>query len=279
MVDPDLLDLAGNPWLQIDNEEYHAGPGVSRSFLWELLNTTPFHAKWHREHRKEPTDAMILGLAVHALVLEPHVFRDTYRVAEVSRRSAKHAAVLECYAEDGLIPLKQDVWDTVHRMADAVMSHPLARELFVGGSAELALFARHPIWNHLEKIKTDYVIPDNTIIDLKTCTCAARNVFRSHAYSMGYHVQSAMYPELMRRRGLQLPATGNFVFVAVESVEPHCVACYFADDEMQRDGLADYERASEIYAQCMASGEWPAYPEVFVPLNSPGWARSQRREK
>jgi hypothetical protein len=274
----DLLDLAGSPWLEISNDDYHAGPGVSRSFLWDLYNTTPFHAMWRKQNRKPPTDAMILGSAVHALVLEPEVFKRTYVQAEVSRRSSKHAAVLEIYEDQGLIPLKADVWETAHRMADAVMSHRLAREMFSGGSAELALYARHPIWNHLEKIKVDYVLPDCTVVDLKTCQSAARNHFRSHATSMGYHVQAAMYPTLMKRRGLPVPGVGNFVFVAVESVEPHCVACYFADDEMQRDGLAAYERASEIYSQCVASGEWPAYPEEFIPLNSPGWARSQRRE-
>lgn len=274
-----VLDQAGSPWRRISNAEYHNGPGASRSFLWDLISSTPYHALWRKQHRQPPTDAMILGSAFHALVLEPELFAQEYVVTVASRRAAAGKEIHQQYADNGITALKQEQWDTVHRMRDAVMSHPIASLLLVGGSPELSLYQMHPVWGFPVKIRPDYLLPDYTIVDLKSCQTAAIRPFRSHAYSMGYHMQAAMYPKLMEYAGLPVPKTGPFVFIACESVEPHCVAVYYADEDLLRDGLESYENACALYHQCITTDTWPAYPEEFLPLNAPSWARFQKREQ
>ena len=274
-----LLSQLDSPWKQISNEEYHSGPGVSRSFLWEMINATPYHALWRKQHRQPPTDAMVLGSAFHALVLEPELFAREYVLTQASRRGAAGKEIIQQYADNGLTALKQEQWDTVHRMRDAVMSHPIARLLLTGGSAELSLYQLHPLWGFPVKIRPDYLLPDFTIVDLKSCQTAALRPFRSHAYSMGYPMQAGMYPRVMEYAGLPVPKTGKFVFIACESVEPHCVAVYYADDELERDGLDQYEKACSLYHECITTNTWPAYPEEFLPLNAPSWAKFQKREQ
>lgn len=269
-----------DPWVVIPNEEYHGGPGVSRSFLWEMINTTPRHAKYRKTHRSEPTEAMLMGTALHTLVLEPEIFEAQFIMANVSRRSATGKEVHQTYAANGVTILKPDQWNAVHRMAENLMAHPIAGDLLrLPGRSEMSLFARHPLWDFDVKVRPDRLLPDGTILDVKTCACAALRPFRSHAYSMGYHMQAAMYPQVMRYHNLPVPDVGNFVFLAVENVEPHCVAVYYADEEMLRDGLEAYEKACELYHQCSTTEEWPGYPEMFLPLNAPGWARSQRKDE
>lgn len=274
-----VLDHAGSPWRRISNEEYHGGPGVSRSFLWEMLNSTPYHALWRKQHRQPPTEAMVLGSAFHCLVLEPDLFSHEYVVTQTSRRSFAGKEIHQQYEDNGITALTQEQWDKVHRMRDAVMLHPIASQLLVGGSAELSLFQPHPLWGMTVKVRPDYLLPDGTIIDLKSCMTAALRPFRSHAYSMGYHMQAGMYPRVMEYAGLPVPKLGKFVFIACESVEPHCVAVYYADEELERDGLQAYEKACSLYHECVTTNTWPAYPETFLPLNAPSWAKYQKREE
>jgi hypothetical protein len=266
-------------WLQIPASEYHSGPGYSRSFLWDVLNRTPAHAIWSRQHPTEPTEAMIFGSAYHTAALEPEVFRREYIVSEASRRTNAGRLIHASYGEAGLNVLKEETYVQILAMEAALRAHPIAGPLLaLPGTSEATLFARHPIWNLLLKIRTDRLLQSGVILDLKTTACAAPRQFRSHAYELGYHMQAAMYPEVMRMAGVPVPEAPRFVFIAQEKDPPYFVAVYYADEEMERDGRADMERACEIVARCEDKQVWPAYPEEFMPIGIPGWKKRQQKE-
>lgn len=66
----------------ISNENYHGGPGVSKSGL-DLIARSPahFHAAMTSANDNESTAAQQLGTAFHALVLEPAEFAKQYTLA------------------------------------------------------------------------------------------------------------------------------------------------------------------------------------------------------
>lgn len=66
----------------ISNETYHSGPGVSKSMLDVLAQSSPLHL-FHLRNRdndneRAPTPAQMIGTAFHALLLEPHEFVKNY---------------------------------------------------------------------------------------------------------------------------------------------------------------------------------------------------------
>lgn len=66
----------------IPNDQYHSGPGISKSGL-DLINRSPMHYQFATSaaNDNEPTPAQAIGTAFHALLLEPHLFAQTYCLA------------------------------------------------------------------------------------------------------------------------------------------------------------------------------------------------------
>lgn len=65
-------------------EDYHSGPGVSKSDLVWILHHTPFHL-WHRKNHPELYEfkwspIMLLGSVAHKLLLEPDQFSEEFIV-------------------------------------------------------------------------------------------------------------------------------------------------------------------------------------------------------
>lgn len=68
----------------ISNENYHGGPGVSKSMLDVLAQSSPLHLYHLRNtanDNREPTKAQAIGTAFHALLLEPKEFQKNYCLA------------------------------------------------------------------------------------------------------------------------------------------------------------------------------------------------------
>lgn len=66
----------------LSNAEYHGGPGVSKSMLDVLAQSSPMHLHFLRttanDNDRQPTPAQQLGTAFHALLLEPEEFVRNY---------------------------------------------------------------------------------------------------------------------------------------------------------------------------------------------------------
>lgn len=63
----------------LSNDDYHGGPGVSKSVL-DLINRSPLHCRHALDNRdqREATAAQFIGTAAHALILEPDLFVANY---------------------------------------------------------------------------------------------------------------------------------------------------------------------------------------------------------
>ena len=247
----------------ISNADYHANPALGSTSLKTLATKTPAHYQ-HSLTYKKTSDAFDLGTAVHSLILEGDESGVevwdfpawTTKIAKESREESRAA---------GKIPMLTKDWQQVLAMRDAVMAHPVVRELFTGHKAEQSVF-----WEEdglALKCRPDAWKPGH-LVDLKTTVNADPREFGKTAYNFGYHQSAAHYIDGVQMvTGERLP----FLFVLVEKTAPYLVSVVQLDDEAVEAGRALNERAKRIYNECTDSGNWPGYPDA-EPISLPMWA-------
>lgn len=280
----------------ISNDEYHDGPGISKSGLDLIHERSPLHY-WERylnperEPRKE-SEALKIGQALHTAILEPDEFSSRYVVVpedaprrpSITQIKAKNPSDDTVYAigwwsdfdakHEGAVILKADEFDMVQKVAANAHKHPVARSIFSVGAAEQTVFWTDQETGVLCKCRPDWLIdpnPNYAILDLKSALNASPDGFQRAAYNYGYHRAAAWYLE-----GVEA-ATGDrpdaFMFLAVEKEAPYAVAFYYADDDMIEAGRRECRAALRTYAECLNSGKWPGYLDRLMPLGLPRWAQ------
>jgi exodeoxyribonuclease VIII len=106
-------------------------------------------------------------------------------------------------------------------------------------------------------------------IDLKTTEDATKEGFERSVAKWGYDVQVAHYEATFTAsEGMALD---RFVFVAVEKSAPYEVAMFELPDVWLEMGRAKAKAARTIFAECIASGEWPGYTTDIQILDPPTW--------
>jgi len=249
---------------------YHADPvpagSLSSSGARRLLATCPARFDHDRRHPPAPSRAFDVGHAAHQMVLGtgPHL-----EVVPGDRWDTKAAkAQVAAVREAGGIPLKQDTYDQVTAMADAIAAHPLAHALLSSGEPEQSLFwvdGRAGIWR---RIRPDWLRSD-VIVDLKTCEEADEEHIRRAVARYGYHAQADYYRDGVQALGLgDLP----FVFVFVEKSPPHLIHVVQLGEDELAAGRRINERAIDLFAECQTSGVWPGYPADITTITLPSYA-------
>ena len=251
----------------MSNEAYHETEALSRSDLWLIHNRTPLHFK-NKRHRQ--TDAMRIGTAVHAGVLEPEKFFPRYgRLPDnhVGTTIAGKAAIAEI-KELGKEPLKADVYDMICSMRDRLWEDEYVKDLLNGAKTEVSAFCEYEGFNL--KCRPD-AVNGSVLIDLKTTESAAPEPFARSIASYGYHVQDAYYSDVYgRASGKDVDA---FIFLAVEKTPPYAFTLYQLDVGSAECGRFIYKKALEKLKECQASGNYPSYPKGINEISLPSWCR------
>lgn len=254
----------------IDNlpaAEYHAHPAVSKSLL-DKIAKSPLHARAYLDgQREEPTAAMQFGTALHACVLEPELFADTYAVFDGDRRTKDGRAAYEALQASGKSIISAADYDAITAMTVAIRHHAVAQPLLESGRAEASVFWRDPIVGIDCKCRPDWWNDDGILVDLKTCDDASPAGFARSVANYRYHLQAAHY---MLGTGCR-----RFLFIALEKKPPYAVAVYELDTDALEIGRALRLRDLERYASCAEFNIWPGYPAEVQTLTLPKWATNQ----
>lgn len=162
-------------------------------------------------------------------------------------------------------------------MRDAVMAHPTAGKLFSGaGEAELSAYWQDPETGLACRCRPDWWLINGVLVDLKTAEDASPEAFEKSILNYRYHVQAAFYLDGARAAFSRTPFTAlppdHFVFVVVEKTPPHAVAVYRLDDDAIEIGRREYQRDLATAAECLRTGEWPAYGDTIMRASLPEWA-------
>lgn len=255
----------------IPSAEYHAGPGVSNTDLGLLLRS-PAHYK--AKAFKEDTPAMAFGRLLHTAILEPHLIEEEYAVWCGMDRRRKEGKL--AYAEfqvslNGRDEITQEMLDKANEIAASVHATPQARALLQGGKREQSIYWIDEMTGVLCKCRPDYLLPDGTMIDLKSTEDARIEKFQRSAYDYEYHRQGSFYLE----GGRQVLGSGDvpFIWIAVEKAQPFAIKPYNMNPAQAEMGQHRWRTALGIYQSCVESDSWPSYPGKIEPLGLPRWAK------
>jgi len=253
----------------ISNADYHRDPALGSTSLKTLATKTPAHYQHDKTHPKF-SDAFTLGTAAHSLILEGDT--SGIRVVPADNWLTKDAKAAKAEAiATGKQPLLTKEMTQVFMMRDAVMAHPIARDLLTGHKAEQSVF-----WD--EDGLTLKCRPDawksGMLVDLKTTINADPNEFGKTAHNFGYHQSAAHYIDGVKAAtGEELP----FHFVLVEKTAPYFVSVVELDIEAVNIGRQLNDRAKRIYRECVETNTWPGYPNADL-ISLPMWAIYQAEE-
>lgn len=251
---------------KMSDTEYFKHKGISQSFL-KAFKRSPAHALWQLKHPKEPTDAMLIGTCLHALILEnKRVFVALPESAKGNSNAAKAVKAAFYLENEGKIILSADDAARVEAMAESVLSHKGARAILdLGGDSELPMF-----WNEngLEmKGKIDRVNPLG-VIDIKTTKDASLAEFAKSVYNFGYHLQAAHYLAGAAANGLPCD---DFIIIAVENEAPYCTALRKIDHVSIMEGEQERQELIAKYKKCVEKNDWPGYNDDIETVSIPKW--------
>lgn len=263
------MNYAPGIYSGISNAEYHRSPALGSTSLKTLATRTPAHYM-HEKLNPVHKDAYTLGTAAHSLILEADTSGIVVVPADNWLTKDAKAAKAEALAA-GKQPLLTKEMAQVVAMRDAVMAHPVARELFTGHKAEESVFWKED--SLTLKCRPDAWKP-GLLVDLKTTRSASPSEFGKTAHEYGYHQSAAHYIDGVKAAtGEDLP----FTFVLVEKTAPYLVSVVELDIEAINFGRMLNDRAKRIYRECTETGNWHGYPTAEqVPL--PMWAIYQTEE-
>lgn len=261
-----------------ENEAYHADTTrVSKSGLDKIHKAPAYYHERYLNPDRAPekrTAALVDGAAFHTVTLEGDKFKDEFVIQPKFSGTGSQAA------RDGFIASNQgkdiidmETYNSVSRMRDAVMAHPIASELLSSGMVEKRLDWDEPISEAPCKIKPDFISTGkgNVIVDLKSTEDASSEAFGRSAYTYRYHVQAPFYVDGAAQNGIKAEA---FVFIAVEKSPPYLVNVFFATADSMDLGRREYIDDCKVYQECKRTGIWQGYSQEIKPLNLPGWTQN-----
>jgi exodeoxyribonuclease VIII len=242
-----------------------------KAMNWSTLKRmeVPLGYRWAADHPDDrDTPAMLLGRAIHCMVLEPEEFDGRYyspqkRQCEEIIKGGKqcsrnavpgdvfckqHGGSEKMCAREILTPAQLE---TVVRCAGAVEAHPEAYRLLEGCQTEVtAQWKTDGVWC---KARIDALHP-RRVIDLKT----TRDMqwFQRDCAQMLYHGQLAWYTNI----------------IAVETAPPYDVGVFHVGDEALAAGRRLYTELLDTWRACTEMGKWPGRYPGIEDLRLPRWA-------
>ena len=260
----------------LTNKEYHARPEISKSDL-DLLARSPLHLKMKNELKNPPSDALILGSAVHKIVLERKDFSNEFKIAPATdKRTKEGKAIHEEFLKKlgGKTPINWASIRTAIKIADSVSSIKETARLLKDGLAEQSYFS--DINGVAVKCRPDFYNEKiGAVIDLKTTSDASATGFARSVASFNYHIQAAFYSDILKSLNKEV---NYFLFIAVETKSPYFVGFYELDAAAMEQGRKAYLELLELYKYCKEHDEWWGYAkkdgdkiEAVQTLSLPAW--------
>lgn len=259
---------------EIPEGAYHRDPALGSTSIRDILKS-PAKFNEYRHDPLQPTEAMQLGTAVHAKVLDtpsPVVVLkfESYRTkaAQKERDDALDA---------GMVPVLEssDKLTVIDAMAEAVLAHRGARDILESATGrEVSLFATDPATG--VDIKARFDVYGDTCGDLKTATDASPHGFAKAVANHRYDVQQEHYQKVRELLGL---GRTPFRFITVESSRPYLVAVHKLDDQWEEIGDVWATAGRRIYRECTDAGIWPGYGNDIHELHPPMWLIYEHQDR
>lgn len=266
----------------MSEEDYQADrvadrPSLSASIAKILIAESPRHA-WTQHPRlnpdfvREEKEIFDLGTVSHALMLQGIDVATVLDYPDWRKKEAQEARDLARAV--GEVPILTKHWTRVQAMVEAgkyqIQTHRELKDAFTeAGKPEQTITWTddHGVIcrSRLDWLRNDY----RRICDYKgTGTSVNPESIAKFAVSQGWDIQSAFY-----RRGVKT-ITGvdpEFFFIAQEDYPPYALTVVGMGPDFTWSGEGKVQRAIDLWAECLESGRWPAYPDRTVYPQLPKW--------
>lgn len=248
------------------NKDYHAHSAISKSDI-DLFLQSPkkFALKKAGKLAGDDSPALLLGSAVHKLILEPNDFESEFITEpRIDKRSKEGKAAYSDFLElaFGKNILSPMLYEQAKAMAKAVLGNKTAGKFIKDGFAERSFFSSY---NGQEiKCRPDYYNQKlGLVVDVKTSANASE--FGKSIGNFNYHIQQAIYTDILMANGL---AVNGFVFVVVEKTAPYMVGFYTLSEKAVEFGRECYQNAlDKIIALKAQNLEFPDFAGLSIDEN------------
>lgn len=262
-------------YLKLDNDAYHAGPGISKSGLWTIDQQSPAHYKFPPPRDEETTQAIAakdFGTASHIAILEPERFEQAVYRGPADRRGNKWKDAEEFCKIEGKTLLVADAYDNILAIRDAIHADPWVNGVITGGDNvnEASGYWIDPETGELCRCRPDLYRRDlKLILDVKSAASAHPDAFARSVIKFGYHAQEAFYSDGWQACGQPVEA---FAFLVWEKKSPFAFAVYELPPPIVEEGRAIMRKALNTYAACRKANRWPGYSEGVQELSFKRWS-------
>lgn len=264
-------------YLDISNEDYHAGAGVSKSQLDDIL-VNPAIFRWRQSAPvdTEKLKALDMGTALHCLLLEPDEFDKRFIVApEFNRRTTagkeeEKQFLKEC-EHNGMTVMDAEQGRKLKLMRESALAHPAARWLLeADGHCEASIYWNDDETGELCRFRPDkFLNGQPVVVDVKKVADMDR--FPRHVEEFRYHMQDAMYREGFYRHFSEYPM---FIFIAVsETIDcgRYPTRVFQLAEEDTAAGFELFRRSLDTYHECRTTNSWGGIEEI----TRPAWAKKK----
>lgn len=255
--------------VNIKDKDYRGATGLSQSSIKDFIKS-PAHYLVATEQTSEPTPAMQLGTAFHAVMLQDKP-REHYAVKiKMDGRTKDGKAYNEQFALDnaGKAVINTEDEETLFKMRDSILAHPLASKLAKGLThKEFAVFGSietNEGYVRLKGLIDGYSETEGYILDYKTCEDASPLGFIKAIRDRRYDIQSVQYPWLLNNAKMKVK---DFYFVCVEKVPPYAVGVYRIDLDNLIETGKKWAWAINDFCECQNTGKFPAYSDDCITLS------------
>lgn len=281
------------PFTGTDTEYHDDKTHISASAL-KKLKVSPAHYK--EEEEVKDSEDLLFGSAYHSYMLEPKKFEEEYYIfndhdicEKLTGEGFQKPRATKAYKEweesqmrvmaDKKV-ITKDVFDRLQAMREKLMRHPYAKMLLSNGFNEQGYMGEIDTEAGMIKVKfkPDHVNENKKIIvDLKTTVDASKDGFPKKAGELSYHIQAALYADLMEKvSGDNRPY--SFFFIAQEKKAPYAFNLFESSPQFISQGRFEYEMLLQMYKFCLDNGTWPGYQiwcenkYGILELKLPAWA-------
>lgn len=245
--------------------DYVNAPGINKGLLDDFAECPQAALEAINIGRPEKeTEPMVFGRLAHAWISEPKDFESMFYVHPEDYPSGddmKPWTMRANYCKKWVADrsdrpvISSAELDEIVAVAEAIKAEPKAKPLFTGGKYEQSVFGIEEETGLPMKGRPDF-IPDSGrfLVDFKFTNDASIEALTKSIVKMRYHVQAAIYWDLVTQAGLELSA---FYFVFVQRGDRPRVNVRKLTQRGLDTGRAIYQEQMRNFEECIQSGEWP----------------------
>jgi len=232
------------------HEEYIGKKDYYGSSSIKLANTSELdYLSFSNANRS--SSAQDFGTAVHMAILEPHLYEKKYytlddseKVKEIGGGNPRGTKLYkEWIAEkaleyDGKTMLDIFEFNGIERIKKNLQQDERYEKYIVEQEHEISFYAENFYEGMNVKIRPDNSLGHLPEVDIKTTKAVDPMGFKREVFKYGYHIQRALYRDVLRAYGYEVPAS---IILAIANSAPYNYEFYTIPEQWINDAVPVYQ--------------------------------------